>query len=61
MAFVQESNEFTDACLEDKPLPLKLSSAVKAVEIGKALQEVLVSGRQVRFDETGQRVEESTL
>ncbi|KAK9778714.1 putative Oxidoreductase [Seiridium cardinale] len=61
MAFVQESNEFAEACLENKPLPLKLSNAVKAVEIGAALQEALVSGKQIKFDETGKRVENAQL
>ncbi|KAF7562852.1 hypothetical protein G7046_g1268 [Stylonectria norvegica] len=60
-AFVQEANEFAEACLESKQLPLKLSNAVKAVEIGSALQEALVSGRQIRFDETGRRIEETKL
>lgn len=31
-AFVKETNEFTDACLDDTPLPLKLSNAVKVSE-----------------------------
>ncbi|KJZ74267.1 hypothetical protein HIM_06273 [Hirsutella minnesotensis 3608] len=61
MAFVQESNEFTEACLENKPLPMKLDNAVKAVEIGAALQEALVTGRQIRFDETGKRQKTSRL
>jgi myo-inositol 2-dehydrogenase/D-chiro-inositol 1-dehydrogenase len=61
MAFVQEANEFAEACLDDKPLPLKLSNAVKAVEIGAALQEALVSGKQIRFDETGRRIENTKL
>lgn len=61
MAFVKESNEFTDACLDNTPLPMKLSNAVKAVEIGAALQEALVSGKQVHFDEVGRRVEKASL
>lgn len=61
MAFAQESNEFTEACLDDKPLPLKLANAAKAVEIGAALQESLVSGRQIRFNEIGQRIETANL
>ncbi|KAF3769417.1 NAD(P)-binding protein [Cryphonectria parasitica EP155] len=60
-AFVRESIEFTEACLDDKPLPLKLTNAVKAVEIGSLLQEALVSGRQIRFDETGKRIETAQL
>ncbi|KAK3196414.1 hypothetical protein K4F52_000296 [Lecanicillium sp. MT-2017a] len=61
MAFVQEANEFTESCLDSKALPLKLSGAVKAVEIGAALQEALVSGKQIRFNEIGQRIEDAKL
>ncbi|GJN69889.1 NAD-binding Rossmann fold oxidoreductase family protein [Purpureocillium lilacinum] len=61
MAFVQESNEFTEACLDNRTLPMKLSNAVRAVEIGAALQEALVTGKQIRFDETGRRLEGSKL
>ncbi|KAL2816016.1 hypothetical protein BDW59DRAFT_166556 [Aspergillus cavernicola] len=56
-AFVKETNEFVDACLDDTALPMKLGNAVKAVQIGAWLQEALVSGKQLRFDETGRRVE----
>lgn len=60
-AFVQESNEFTASCLDNTPLPIKLGNAVKAVEIGAYLQEALVSGKQIRFDEIGRRVEKPQL
>lgn len=61
MAFVQESNEFATACLDDTPLPLKLSNAIKAVEIGSLLQEALVTGKQIHLDETGRRIEQARL
>lgn len=60
-AFVRESNEFAAACLDDTSLPIKLRNAVKAVEIGAALQEALVSGKQIHFDEIGRRVEKAQL
>ncbi|PYH43515.1 putative NAD binding Rossmann fold oxidoreductase [Aspergillus saccharolyticus JOP 1030-1] len=60
-AFVREANEFTAACLEGTALPVRLGNAVKAVEIGAYLQEALVSGRQIRFDEIGRRVEAAQL
>jgi myo-inositol 2-dehydrogenase/D-chiro-inositol 1-dehydrogenase len=60
-AFVNETNEFTAACLDNTPLPLKLSNAVKAVQIGSWLQEALVSGKQIHFDEIGRRVEKASL
>ncbi|KAL1962935.1 hypothetical protein VTN77DRAFT_9031 [Rasamsonia byssochlamydoides] len=61
MAFVQEANEFTDACLNNKPLLMKLSNAAKAVEIGAYLQEALVTGKQIHFDEFGRRIERPSL
>ncbi len=55
-AFVTEANEFTECCLDNKPLPMKLSDAVKAVSIGCALQESLRSGEKIHFDEVGNRI-----
>ncbi|KAL4946459.1 hypothetical protein BDV06DRAFT_234064 [Aspergillus oleicola] len=60
-AFIRETNEFVDSCLDDTPLPMKLSNAVKAVEIGAWLQEALVTGKQLKFDETGRRVEAAKI
>jgi hypothetical protein len=61
MAFVKEANEFAAACLDDTPLPMKLGNAAKAVEIGSTLQEALVTGKQIHFDEIGRRVERAAL
>lgn len=60
-AFIRESNEFTEAILDDKPLPFKLSGAVKALSIGSALQESLRTGRKINYDEIGQRIEERAV
>ncbi|KAJ5569466.1 uncharacterized protein N7459_008896 [Penicillium hispanicum] len=60
-AFVQEANEFTAACLDKTALPMKLSNAIKAVEIGTYLQEALVTGNQIHFDEIGRRIEKAQL
>lgn len=60
-AFVTETNEFTECCLDDKPLPLKLVNAVKSVQIGSWIQEALVTGKQINFDETGKRIEGAKL
>ncbi|KAF2113149.1 hypothetical protein BDV96DRAFT_151844 [Lophiotrema nucula] len=60
-AFVAEANEFTAACLDGTRLPNKPRNAVKAVQIGAWLQEALVSGKQIHFDETGRRVEKASL
>ncbi|KAJ5614133.1 hypothetical protein N7528_007787 [Penicillium herquei] len=60
-AFVTEANEFTAAVLDNKALPLDLTSAVQAVRIGAALQEAMVSGQKIFFDESGNRVEGAKL
>ncbi|KAL3475817.1 hypothetical protein BJX99DRAFT_153286 [Aspergillus californicus] len=60
-AFVTEANEFTASCLEDTPVPLKLDGAVQAVTIGAALQEALIGGEKIFFDENGKRVAKGKL
>ncbi|CEJ62170.1 Putative Nad binding rossmann fold-containing protein [Penicillium brasilianum] len=60
-AFITEANEFTASCLDDTKPPLQLDSAVKAVAIGCALQESLITGKKIEFDESGKRVETSHL
>lgn len=60
-AFVTEANEFTACVLEDRKLPLDLNAAVQAVRIGAALQESMVGGKKIFFDEAGNRVEVSKL
>lgn len=60
-AFITEANEFTASCLDDTAPPLQLDAAVKAVTIGCALQESLITGKKIEFDESGHRVEASKL
>ncbi|KAJ0421787.1 hypothetical protein BJY00DRAFT_281773 [Aspergillus carlsbadensis] len=60
-AFVTEANEFTASCLENTPVPLKLDGAVQAVRIGGALQEALITGEKIFFDENGNRVQKGRL
>jgi len=60
-AFVTEANEFTACCLDDKPLPMKLSGAVQAVKIGCALQDSMNSGQKIWFDEAGNQTEKAVL
>lgn len=60
-AFVTEANEFVAICLDGGELPMKLEGAVQAVRIGCALQESLISGEKIWFDEMGRRVERSRL
>jgi myo-inositol 2-dehydrogenase/D-chiro-inositol 1-dehydrogenase len=58
-AFIRESNEFTEAILDDKPLPFKLAGAVQSLQIGSYLQEALRTGKKLNFDEIGNRVPEN--
>lgn len=60
-AFVTEANEFTEAVLDNKKVPHRLSSAVAAVKIGCALQESLRTGKKIEFDELGNRIESAKL
>lgn len=60
-AFVTEANEFTAACLDGEKLPMRLDGAVQAVKIGCALQESLVSGEKIEFDEIGRTVKRSGM
>ncbi|RKL44797.1 hypothetical protein BFJ72_g3448 [Fusarium proliferatum] len=52
-AFALEANEFTDAVLKDKPVPLPIEGGIQVMNIGRALQHALLSGNLVKFDEKG--------
>jgi hypothetical protein len=58
---VKEAAEFTAACLNNTPVPLEFQGAVKAVQVGAWLQEALVSGKQICFDETGRGIDRANL
>lgn len=60
-AFLQEANEWTTACLDGTKLPMKLSGALRAVEIGSYLQEAVRTGRKLYFDESGARIDRASL
>ncbi|OAK93692.1 NAD(P)-binding protein [Phaeosphaeriaceae sp. SRC1lsM3a] len=57
-AFVEEARQFTDAVLENKEVPIDLTSSMEAVKIGVALQDSLKSGKKIVFGKDGKRVEE---
>ncbi|KAH4907699.1 hypothetical protein HBI80_067780 [Parastagonospora nodorum] len=57
-AFVEEARQFTDAVLENKEVPVDLTSSMEAVKIGVALQDSLKSGRKIAFGRDGKRVDE---
>ena len=56
-AFATEAREFVESVLEGKDVPLPLESGFMVMKIGRALQESLLTGKVVRFDEQGKRVE----
>ncbi|KAL1861041.1 hypothetical protein Plec18167_003674 [Paecilomyces lecythidis] len=60
-AFITEANEFTACCLDNTPPPMKLEGAVAAVRIGCALQESLITGKKIEFDERGNRITRANL
>ncbi|KAM5378607.1 hypothetical protein ACJZ2D_004406 [Fusarium nematophilum] len=60
-AFTTEAVEFTECVLDDKPVPVKLATAVTAVRIGAALQESMITGKKISFDEGGNEVERARL
>lgn len=55
-AFIREANEFTACCLDNTAVPVSLEGAVKAVAIGCALQESLVTGKKIDFDANGNKM-----
>jgi myo-inositol 2-dehydrogenase/D-chiro-inositol 1-dehydrogenase len=56
-AFATEANEFVACIVDDTPVPLKLELGLMSLKIGWALQEALLTGECVRFDEEGNKVE----
>lgn len=57
MAFALEANEFIGSILEDTKVPLPLEAGMWVMRIGRALQDSLLSGEIVRFDEKGNRLD----
>ncbi|KAH7261630.1 hypothetical protein BKA59DRAFT_504683 [Fusarium tricinctum] len=60
-AFTREAVEFTDSVLDDKPVPIELTSAVTAVRIGAALQRSMITGNKIFFDENGNEATRASL
>lgn len=59
-AFETEANEFINAILNDIQVPLQLETGMKVMVIARALQDALLTGELVRFDEQGRRIENQT-
>jgi myo-inositol 2-dehydrogenase/D-chiro-inositol 1-dehydrogenase len=56
-AFATEANEFVASIVDDTPVPLKLELGLMSLKIGWALQDALLSGKRIRFDEEGNRLD----
>lgn len=59
-SFVTELIEFTNAVLDQKPMPISLESCLTSLTIAQALQESMRTGKKINFNEKGQRVERSS-
>lgn len=55
-AFALEANEFVNAVLKDKEVPVALESGIMVMKIGRALQDSLLTGKVVKFNEEGGRL-----
>ncbi|WVW83255.1 hypothetical protein I302_105274 [Kwoniella bestiolae CBS 10118] len=55
-AFVTEVNEFTDAVLEGKPVPITLLDSLEAVKVASALQHSYKTGQPVFFGDDGEAI-----
>ncbi|GAD98694.1 predicted protein [Paecilomyces variotii No. 5] len=55
-AFALEANEFVESVLMDKPVPLPLETGMMVMKIGRALQDALLSGQVIRFNDAGERL-----
>lgn len=56
-AFATEANEFVASIVDNTPVPLKLELGLMSLKIGWALQEALLSGERIRFDEQGNQLD----
>lgn len=55
-AFALEANEFVDAILNGKEVPVKLETGITVMKIGQGLQHALLTGEVVRFNEDGEQL-----
>lgn len=56
-AFATEANEFVACILNNTPVPLKLELGLMSLKIGWALQEALLTGERIRFNEKGEQLD----
>ena len=56
-AFVAEANTWVEAVLLDKPMPIPITSSMRSLTIAMALQDSLRTGRRIRFNREGVRLD----
>jgi myo-inositol 2-dehydrogenase / D-chiro-inositol 1-dehydrogenase len=56
-AFATEANEFIASIVNNTPVPLKLELGLMSLKIGWALQEALLTGERIRFNEKGEQLD----
>lgn len=56
-AFATEANEFIGSIINNTPVPVKLEIGLMSLKIGWALQEALLTGQRIRFDEQGNKLD----
>lgn len=56
-AFATEAKEFVAAVLDDRPVPVSLQTGLMSLKIGWALQEALLMGDRIRFNEEGNKLD----
>ncbi|KAK2758204.1 hypothetical protein FQN54_004048 [Arachnomyces sp. PD_36] len=55
-AIIAQIDQFVEAILDDKKLPLRLESAHVALNISLALQQSIATGKNINFDINGRRI-----
>lgn len=60
-AFATEANEFIVSIVDDTPVTLKLELGLMSLKIGRALQEALLTGERIRFNEKGEQLDDNRV
>ncbi|KAL9078214.1 MAG: hypothetical protein Q9157_002867 [Trypethelium eluteriae] len=55
-AFATEAREFIDSIVNNTPVPLPLEGGLKVMQIGRALQDALLSSEVIKFSQDGVRL-----
>ena len=59
-AFATEANEFVSSVLDDTDVPLPMETGLMVMKIGWALQDALLTGERIQFDEKGNRLDKKS-